>query len=63
MNDAVYPVTIDPVIHSTNAVHNIQDTTLGEGQSAKPYTGVFFSRAIFAFVGHLRHESSGCVVR
>ena len=38
MNDAVYPVTIDPVIHSTNAVHNIQDTTLGEGQSAKPYT-------------------------
>lgn len=38
MADAVYPVTIDPVIHSTNAVHNIQDTTLGEGQSARPYT-------------------------
>ena len=38
MTEAQFPVTIDPVVSSTNPVHNIQDTTLGEGQSAKPYT-------------------------
>ena len=38
MAEAQFPVTIDPTINSTNAVTNIQDTTLGEGQSAKPYT-------------------------
>ena len=38
MAEAQFPVTIDPVVSSTNPVHNIQDTTLGEGQSAKPYT-------------------------
>lgn len=38
MKTAVWPVTIDPVVSSTNPVKNIQDTTLGEGQSAKPYT-------------------------
>ena len=35
---AVFPVTIDPVIHSSGAITNIQDTTLGEGQSFTPYT-------------------------
>ena len=35
---AVFPVTIDPVIHSGGALTNIQDTTLGEGQSFTPYT-------------------------
>ena len=38
MAEAQFPVTIDPVVHSTNPVNNIQDTTLGEGSSLKPYT-------------------------
>lgn len=38
LSAAIYPVTIDPVVNSTNAVQNIQDTTLGRGQTAKPYT-------------------------
>ena len=38
MADAVYPVTIDPVIHSTNPVNNIQDTTLCENLTLRPYT-------------------------
>ncbi len=38
MAEAQFPVTIDPVINSTNPVHNIQDTTLGRGSSMTPYT-------------------------
>ncbi len=38
MADAVYPVTIDPVVHSTNPVNNIQDTTLCENLTLRPYT-------------------------
>ena len=32
LNNAVYPVTIDPVVNSTNAINNIQDTTIGQGR-------------------------------
>lgn len=32
MNNAVYPVTIDPVVNSYSALNNIKDTTLGEGR-------------------------------
>ena len=38
MAEAQFPVTIDPIINSTNPVHNIQDTTLGRGSSMTPYT-------------------------
>ena len=38
MAEAQFPVTIDPTINSTHAVTNIQDTSIGEGQTAKPYT-------------------------
>lgn len=31
MNNATYPVTIDPVVNSYSALNNIKDTTLGEG--------------------------------
>lgn len=32
LNNAVYPVTIDPVVNSSNAINNIQDTTIGQGR-------------------------------
>lgn len=32
LNSAVYPVTIDPVVNSFNAIQNIQDTTIGQGR-------------------------------
>ena len=35
LTDAQYPVTIDPIVHSSNPTQNIQDTTLGQGQSMK----------------------------
>ena len=38
LNGAVYPVTIDPVGHSTSATTNIQDTTLCQNMNLRPYT-------------------------
>lgn len=38
MAEAAYPVTIDPIIHSSNPVNNIQDTTLCENLTLRPYT-------------------------
>ena len=32
MDNAVFPVTIDPVVNSSNAINNIKDTTIGEGR-------------------------------
>ena len=37
MADAQFPVTIDPIIKSSNPAQNIEDTTLGEGSTLKPY--------------------------
>ena len=33
LREAVFPITIDPVIYSSNAINNIQDTTIGRNSS------------------------------
>ena len=38
---ASFPITIDPLVNTQDPVHNIQDTTLTEGSSAKPYTAPY----------------------
>ncbi|MEG0767361.1 MAG: DNRLRE domain-containing protein, partial [Clostridia bacterium] len=41
LQSAAYPVTIDPIINSSNALKNIQNTTLCEGSNVKPYTQTY----------------------
>ncbi len=46
MNDAVYPVTIDPVVHSERPALTIQDTTIRQGSTAHPYTDTYLKLGI-----------------
>ena len=46
MNDAVYPVTIDPVVHSGRPALTIQDTTIRQGSTAHPYTDAYLKLGV-----------------
>ena len=46
MADAVYPVTIDPVVHSERPALTIQDTTIRQGSTAHPYTDAYLKLGI-----------------
>ena len=46
MNDAVYPVTIDPVVHSGSPALTIQDTTIRQGSTAHPYTDAYLKLGV-----------------
>ena len=46
MADAVYPLTIDPVVHSGRPALTIQDTTIRQGSTAHPYTDAYLKLGI-----------------
>ena len=48
LDGAAYPVTIDPVIISTNAIQNIQDTTLVQNSSSNYYTSTQLNVGTFS---------------
>ena len=72
LNRAVFPVTIDPVVNSSNAIQNIQDTTIGEGRSygypnetymmVGKYNGSVNTVAMLKFVQLARLTASDTVI-